>query len=135
MLGAILSNRTDLIAFLCDTGRRNRKVNASIAEQSGLDSSGRWAYVGRCVIVGTPTDPSTSQKHRTTTMKRILLSSMLVLVAISVTTCGDNPTTNTTGNQNCGTYEGFQLYKDAEGCYYMDNGRRVAAPATSCSCS
>jgi hypothetical protein len=69
-------------------------------------------------------------------MKKLLLVPTLALIALTFTTCGDNPTTTpTTGNSNCGTYEGFQLYKDTEGCYYMSNGRRYNVSSTACSCS
>lgn len=74
-------------------------------------------------------------------MKKLL---MLVLLTATIScskdedTGGDNnpPPNNNGGNNNdCGTYLGYALYKDTEGCYYNGgNYSKVYVEASNCTC-
>ena len=49
---------------------------------------------------------------------------------------GNNPPTNGGGNGDCGMYNGYQLYKDNEGCYYTgSNYSKVYVDASNCTCN
>ena len=65
---------------------------------------------------------------------------MLLLLACSKDgddESGNNPPPNNGGNNNadCGTYLGYTLYKDGEGCYYNgSNYSKVYIDASNCTC-
>ncbi|MBL7698612.1 MAG: hypothetical protein JNK79_10645 [Chitinophagaceae bacterium] len=75
-------------------------------------------------------------------MKKLLV--LLVLTAsLSCSKDEDNGNNNPPDNNNgggngggnCGTYLGYQLYKDSEGCYYNGpNYAKVYVDASNCTC-
>lgn len=47
----------------------------------------------------------------------------------------NNPPPNNGGGDDCGTYLGYTLYKDSEGCYYNGgNYDKVYIDASNCTC-
>jgi hypothetical protein len=73
-------------------------------------------------------------------MKKIVIF-ILFTLALSCykkgNTDNSNDPPNNGGNNNadCGTYNGYTLYKDAEGCYYNGgNYSKVYVDASNCTC-
>jgi hypothetical protein len=71
-------------------------------------------------------------------MKKVI-SVMLLILALSCYKKDDNnydnPPQNGGGNGDCGTYNGYQLYKDNQGCYYSGaNYTKVYVDASNCKC-
>ena len=72
---------------------------------------------------------------------RILRAVPLMLLLLACSKDGDdgsnnNPPPNNGGNNgDCGTYLGYTLYKDGEGCYYNgSNYSKVYIDASNCTC-
>ena len=72
-------------------------------------------------------------------MKKLFIM-VLTLASFSCSKDGDktennNPPPNNGGNNDCGTYLGYALYKDNEGCYYSGaNYSKVYVEASNCTC-
>jgi hypothetical protein len=72
-------------------------------------------------------------------MKKVI-SVVLVMLALSCykkddDNYNDPPANNGGNNADCGTYNGYQLYKDSEGCYYNGgNYSKVYVDASNCTC-
>ena len=71
-------------------------------------------------------------------MKKII-SVVLIILAVSCYKKEDNNYGNNNnpppGNGDCGTFNGYQLYKDNEGCYYNgSNYSKVYVDASNCTC-
>jgi hypothetical protein len=71
-------------------------------------------------------------------MNKLILT-ICLLCLISCSKDDDTPSGNNNNNNNqpgsCGTYSGYQLYKDANGCYYSDSyGAKVYVDAGLCGC-
>ena len=68
------------------------------------------------------------------------ISIVLVILTISCykkddDNYNDPPPNNGGNNGDCGTYNGYQLYKDNEGCYYNGaNYSKVYVDASNCTC-
>ncbi|HUQ67098.1 MAG TPA: hypothetical protein VM101_13135 [Flavitalea sp.] len=71
-------------------------------------------------------------------MKRIIsiLFFILALSCYKNKKAGNNdPPPNNGGNTDCGTLNGYTLYKDAQGCYYNgSNYSKVYVDASNCTC-
>jgi hypothetical protein len=46
----------------------------------------------------------------------------------------DPPPNNGGNNTDCGTFNGYTLYKDSEGCYYNANYSKIYVDASNCTC-
>ena len=71
-------------------------------------------------------------------MNKLLLT-ICVLFAVACSKDDDNPPPGNNNNNNppssCGTYSGYVLYKDVNGCYYSDSyGAKVYVDAGLCDC-
>ena len=70
-------------------------------------------------------------------MKKVI-SVILLILAFSCYKKDDNNYNNNppqNGGGDCGTYNGYQLYKDNEGCYYSGaNYSKVYVDASNCKC-
>jgi hypothetical protein len=70
-------------------------------------------------------------------MNKFILAIALLCI-ISCSKDGDDPPDNNNNNNppgSCGTYNGYQLYKDTNGCYYSDGyGPKVYVDAGLCDC-
>lgn len=72
-------------------------------------------------------------------MKKLLVL-ILLTASLSCSKDGDNEDTNNPppppgNNDDCGTYLGYALYKDSEGCYYNGgNYSKVYVDASNCTC-
>jgi hypothetical protein len=68
--------------------------------------------------------------------KQIFLALFVLSIACSKDSDSDN--TNNPGGGNtgggCGSYSGYQLYKDSGGCYYNYNGTKYYVEASNCDC-
>ena len=72
-------------------------------------------------------------------MKKLLVLLMLT-ASLSCSKDDDNGNNNPPDNNGdgagCGTYLGYQLYKDSEGCYYNgSNYSKVYIDASNCTCN
>ena len=73
-------------------------------------------------------------------MKKLLIIVCLFSLTLSCSKGDDggsnNPPPNNGGNNtDCGTYQGYTLYKDSEGCYYTGgNYSKVYVNASNCTC-
>lgn len=70
-------------------------------------------------------------------MKKVI-TVVLFILALSCYKKNDstynNPSAN--GGGDCGTYNGYQLYKDNQGCYYTGaNYSKVYVDASNCKCN
>ena len=71
-----------------------------------------------------------------------MLSIVLVVLALSCSKDGGDDNNNTGGNNDggnnntdCGTFNGYTLYKDSEGCYYNGgNYDKIYVEASNCTC-
>ena len=72
-------------------------------------------------------------------MKKII-SVVLLILALSCYKKDDGynnnpPPNNGGGNTDCGSFNGYTLYKDNEGCYYNgSNYSKVYVDASNCTC-
>ena len=72
-------------------------------------------------------------------MKKII-SVVLLILALSCYKKKDdgynnNPPNNGGNNTDCGSFNGYTLYKDNEGCYYNGtNYSKVYVDASNCTC-
>jgi hypothetical protein len=71
-------------------------------------------------------------------MKKVI-TVLLFIMALSCYKKDDNGYGNNNnpppGGGDCGTYNGYQLYKDNEGCYYSgENYSKVYVDASNCKC-
>jgi len=72
-------------------------------------------------------------------MKKII-SVVLLILALSCYKKDDGynnnpPPNNGGGNTDCGSFNGYTLYKDNEGCYYNGaNYSKVYVDASNCTC-
>jgi len=72
-------------------------------------------------------------------MKKII-SVVIFILALSCSKDDDNgsnnpPPNNGGNNTDCGTFNGYTLYKDNEGCYYNGNNySKVYVEASNCTC-
>ena len=71
-------------------------------------------------------------------MKKVI-SIVLIILALSCYKKDDDnyndPPPNGGNNADCGMYNGYQLYKDNQGCYYNgDNYSKVYVDASNCTC-
>lgn len=71
-------------------------------------------------------------------MKKVL-TVMLFILALSCYKKDDNGYGNNPppggNNTDCGTFNGYTLYKDSEGCYYNGaNYAKVYVDASNCTC-
>ena len=67
----------------------------------------------------------------------LLILSQLVACSKGDDGSSNNPPANNGGNNNtdCGTMNGYTLYKDSEGCYYSgSNYSKVYVDASNCTC-
>ena len=73
-------------------------------------------------------------------MKKII-SVVLLILALSCYKKDDGynnnpPPNNGGGNTDCGSFNGYTLYKDNEGCYYNGtNYSKVYVDASNCTCN
>jgi hypothetical protein len=71
-------------------------------------------------------------------MKKILV----LVLACAVLSCYKNKddgydSGNNNGDNNCGTHDGKQLYKDGQGCYYYSDSyysTKVYVESSECKC-
>lgn len=73
-------------------------------------------------------------------MKKLFML-LLLTASLSCSKDEDNgsqnppPNNNGGGSADCGTYLGYQLYKDSEGCYYNGaNYSKVYVDDNNCNC-
>jgi len=68
-------------------------------------------------------------------MNKVLLIVCLIFsISCSKKEAENNPGQNP-GTGSCGTLNGYTLYKNAEGCYYLDSyGYKVYVASNECSC-
>jgi hypothetical protein len=58
----------------------------------------------------------------------------IVASTIGGTSCATKPT-ESGGTTDCGTLDGKQLYKDVEGCYYLNgSGGKEYVSSSNCRC-
>ena len=71
-----------------------------------------------------------------TSLFLLLILSQLVACSKGDDGSSNNPPANNGGNNtDCGTMNGYTLYKDSEGCYYSgSNYSKVYVDASNCTC-
>lgn len=68
-------------------------------------------------------------------IKQTSIISAIVVSTLVGISCGEKAPTSAPPASNCGTLDGNQLYKDVEGCYYLNNsGAKEYVSSSNCRC-
>jgi hypothetical protein len=72
-------------------------------------------------------------------MKKLTIILLLVIATLTMTSCGESTTSNAppATEKPCGTFDGYQLYKDGGSCYYYEDAARTKKRylnAGNCEC-